>query len=60
MYDNYSIDTMTLAKCKNFNRYQREEYFASKSINKLLLAIQQGFVPVGKDIPKLEKKSKKL
>lgn len=59
MYDNYSINDMTLLDCKKHNRYQREEYWRSKSITKLLLAIQQGYVPVGKEINKLEMNSKK-
>lgn len=54
-FDDYSMpNAQTLAKCKKHNRYQRCDYWESKAINKLLLAIQQGYVPVGRSIPKVQ------
>lgn len=58
-YDNWEINTMTLVKCKKHNRYQREQYWESKPFNRLLDAIQKGYVPVGKDIYKLDRKVKR-
>lgn len=50
----FSMPDATLAKCKKMNRYQRCQFWDSKSLTKLLLAIQQGYVPVGRDIRKME------
>ena len=50
----FSMPDATLAKCKKMNRYQRSQFWDSKSLTKLLLAIQQGYVPVGRDIRKMD------
>lgn len=52
--DYSTMHDATLVKCKKMNRYQRWQFWDSKSLNKLLLAIQQGYVPVGRDIRKME------
>lgn len=46
-YDNFSFDNRTLRQCKKHNRYQRCSFWESKSLDKLLNAIIQGYVPVG-------------
>lgn len=55
----FELTNKTLAKCQKHNRYQRCDFWESKSLSKLLLAIQQGYVPVGKEIRKIEAEKQK-
>lgn len=57
-FNDYSMSDATLIKCKKMNRYQRYEFWESKTIQKLLDAIQKGFVPVGKSISKVQTSKK--
>ena len=54
-----SMDLHTLNGCKRHNRFQRYEFWESKSLTKLLDAIQKDYVPVGKDIRKFTMLKKK-
>lgn len=54
-FDDFGFPDSTLARCRKHNRYQRCQFWEGKTINKLLLAIQQGYVPVGREIPRLKR-----
>ena len=54
-----SMDRHTLNGCKRHNRFQRYEFWESKSLTKLLDAIQKDYVQVGKDIRKFSMQRKK-
>lgn len=54
-----SMDLHTLNACKRHNRFQRCEFWESKSLTKLLDAIQKDYVPVGKDVRKISMQVKK-
>lgn len=58
-FDDYSFTSKTLASCKKHNRYQRKEFWETKSLNKLLLAIHQGYVPVGRSLRKIKSEKSK-
>ena len=59
MVDFQGLVTKQMVECKKHTRYQRYEFWSNKTINYLLLAIQQGYVPVGKEIRKVTLQKRK-